>query len=163
MQRLIEGSIRCGNECSRGPQKRYVDVIPAFFSLVSDSSHFFAFVLSLAIEGRMRVVFQRRRRSDELMALEAHFSSGCCRGRVFYHWWLLVNKVHHFSTAIIREEQWDAYEDGGDEEDRDGGGDGRIRGDGWRWEMMVAAEAMIDVWIRWVMCGLEAMSGGDGW
>ena len=50
------------------------------------------------------VVFQRRRRSDELTALEAHFSSGCYRERAFYHWWLLVNKVRHFSTAIIWEE-----------------------------------------------------------
>jgi len=43
-------------------------------------------------------------------------------------------------------------------------GEGRTRGDIWRWEMvmMVAADAMIDVWIRWVMCGLEAMGGDDG-
>ena len=51
------------------------------------------------------------------------------------------------------------------------GSDGQRGGNGqrqWvdqgRWvEMTVAAEAMIDVWIRCVMCGLEAMSGGEGW
>ena len=42
-------------------------------------------------------------------------------------------------------------------------GDGKIEGDGWIWEMMVAAEVMIGVWIRWVMCGLEAMGGDNGW
>ena len=55
-------------------------------------------------ESAIDVVFQRQRRPDELTVPEAHFSSGCCRGRIFYHWWLLVNKVRHFSTAIIQEE-----------------------------------------------------------
>ena len=47
---------------------------------------------------------------------------------------------------------------------RHGGNDQMRWADRRRWvEMMVADEAMINVWIRWVMCRLGAMSGGNGW